>query len=112
VAERCRTDHTFRAVAALPDGKDSRDRDAAIRKAMATLPAELFRTITWHQVMEMSRSYICASRYGWLEGLARQRERDADDKGCGASVVANDGTAVGPGTTTRSSTTTTMSCGR
>jgi IS30 family transposase len=39
----------------LPDGKDARAVDAAMSSAIATLPGELFRSITWDQGMEMSR---------------------------------------------------------
>ena len=39
----------------LPDGHSAPQVDAAMRKAIAKLPAELFRTITWDQGREMAR---------------------------------------------------------
>ena len=39
----------------LPDGHDSVQVDAAIRKAITKLPGEFFRTITWDQGKEMAR---------------------------------------------------------
>jgi hypothetical protein len=38
----------------LPDGKDAGAVDEAMRQAIATLPDELFRSITWDQGKEMS----------------------------------------------------------
>lgn len=39
----------------LPDGRQADKVDAAMRGAVAKLPAELFRTITWDQGKEMAR---------------------------------------------------------
>ena len=39
----------------LPDGKGPEAVEAAMRKAIAPLPAEMFRTITWDQGKEMHR---------------------------------------------------------
>jgi transposase, IS30 family len=39
----------------LPDGHDSDAVDKAMRKAIAKLPGEFFRTITWDQGAEMAR---------------------------------------------------------
>jgi IS30 family transposase len=39
----------------LPDGKDAQAVDEAMRKAIARLPDELVRSITWDQGKEMSR---------------------------------------------------------
>jgi IS30 family transposase len=38
----------------LPDGRDAHLVEAAMRQAIGTLPAELARTITWDQGIEMS----------------------------------------------------------
>jgi transposase, IS30 family len=38
----------------LPEGRDARLVDQAMRRAIGTLPAELARTITWDQGIEMS----------------------------------------------------------
>jgi IS30 family transposase len=39
----------------LPDGKEADKVDAAIRRAVAKLPGEFFRTITWDQGKEMAK---------------------------------------------------------
>ena len=63
----------------LPDGKDARAVDEAMRKAIATLPGELFRSITWDQGMEMSGHaafsvdtgiavYFCDPHSPWQRG--------------------------------------------
>ena len=39
----------------LPEGKDADHVDLAIRRAVAKLPGEFFRTITWDQGKEMAR---------------------------------------------------------
>jgi transposase, IS30 family len=63
----------------LPDGKDARAVDAAMRTAIATLPDESFRSITWDQGMEMSRHaaftidtgiavYFCDPHSPWQRG--------------------------------------------
>jgi len=39
----------------LGEGRDAERVDAAMRRAIATLPGELFRTITWDQGKEMAR---------------------------------------------------------
>ena len=63
----------------LPDGKDAEAVDAAMRKAIATLPGELFRTITWDQGSEMARHarftidtgiqvYFCDPHSPWQRG--------------------------------------------
>jgi IS30 family transposase len=63
----------------LPDGHRAEQVDAAMRRAIATLPAELFRTITWDQGKEMSRHahftidtgiqvYFCDPHSPWQRG--------------------------------------------
>jgi IS30 family transposase len=63
----------------LPDGKDARAVDAAMRDAIATLPGELFRSVTWDQGKEMSRHatftvdtgiavYFCDPHSPWQRG--------------------------------------------
>ena len=38
----------------LPEGRGAEDVEAAMRRAIATLPGELFRTVTWDQGKEMA----------------------------------------------------------
>jgi IS30 family transposase len=45
----------------LPDGCSAEQVNAAMKVAIATLPGELFRTITWDQGSEMSRHAISPS---------------------------------------------------
>ena len=63
----------------LPHSKDARAVDEAMRKAIATLPDELFRSITWDQGKEMSRHaaftidtgiavYFCDPHSPWQRG--------------------------------------------
>ena len=63
----------------LPDGRDAGHVDAAMRRAIATLPGELFRTITWDQGKEMARHaaftvdtgieiYFCDPHSPWQRG--------------------------------------------
>jgi IS30 family transposase len=63
----------------LPDGHDAERVEAAMRRAVAKLPGELFRTITWDQGKEMSRHaafsiatgipvYFCDPRSPWQRG--------------------------------------------
>jgi len=63
----------------LPDGRNARAVDEAMRNAIATLPGELFRTITWDQGKEMSRHaafsvdtgiavYFCDPHSPWQRG--------------------------------------------
>jgi transposase, IS30 family len=63
----------------LPHGKDARAVDEAMRQAIATLPDELFRSITWDQGKEMSRHaaftidtgiavYFCDPHSPWQRG--------------------------------------------
>jgi IS30 family transposase len=63
----------------LPHGKDARAVDDAMRSAIATLPDELFRSITWDQGKEMSRHaaftidtgiavYFCDPHSPWQRG--------------------------------------------
>ncbi len=63
----------------LPDGRDAEHVDAAMRQAIAKLPGELFRTITWDQGKEMSRHaaftvdtgiqiYFCDPHSPWQRG--------------------------------------------
>ncbi len=49
----------------LPDGRDAHSVEVAMRKAIATLPAEMFRTITWDQGTEMS----CHARFTLATGI-------------------------------------------
>ena len=63
----------------LPDGKGAEAVEAAMRKAITTLPGELFRTITWDQGKEMARHatftiatgipiYFCDPHSPWQRG--------------------------------------------
>jgi IS30 family transposase len=63
----------------LPDGRNARAVDEAMRQAIATLPDELFRSITWDQGKEMSRHaafsvdtgiavYFCDPHSPWQRG--------------------------------------------
>ena len=63
----------------LPDGRDAEHVDAAMRRAIAKLPGELFRTITWDQGKEMARHatftidtgiqvYFCDPHSPWQRG--------------------------------------------
>jgi IS30 family transposase len=63
----------------LPDGRDSAQVDAAMRRAITKLPRELIRTITWDQGKEMHRHatftvdtgvqiYFCDPRSPWQRG--------------------------------------------
>jgi IS30 family transposase len=63
----------------LPDGHHAETVDAAMRRAIAKLPSELFRTITWDQGKEMSRHasftidtgiqiYFCDPYRPWQRG--------------------------------------------
>ena len=63
----------------LPDGRDAETVDTAMRHAIAKLPGELFRTITWDQGKEMSRHaqftidtgiqiYFCEPHSPWQRG--------------------------------------------
>jgi transposase, IS30 family len=63
----------------LPDGKHARAVDEAMRQAIATLPDELFRSITWDQGKEMSSHaaftidtgiavYFCDPHSPWQRG--------------------------------------------
>jgi len=63
----------------LPDGRDAEHVDAAMRGAVAKLPGELFRTITWDQGKEMARHaaftidtgiqvYFCDPHSPWQRG--------------------------------------------
>jgi IS30 family transposase len=63
----------------LPDGRNVRAVDEAMRQAIATLPDELFRSITWDQGKEMSRHaafsvdtgiavYFCDPHSPWQRG--------------------------------------------
>ena len=63
----------------LPNGHDADTVDAAMRRAIAKLPKELFRTITWDQGKEMSRHasftvdtgiqiYFCDPYRPWQRG--------------------------------------------
>jgi transposase, IS30 family len=63
----------------LPEGRTADHVDAAMRRAIAKLPGELFRTITWDQGKEMSRHaaftidtgiqvYFCDPHSPWQRG--------------------------------------------
>jgi IS30 family transposase len=63
----------------LPEGRGAEQVDAAMRRAIATLPGELFRTITWDQGREMARHarfsidtaiqvYFCDPHSPWQRG--------------------------------------------
>jgi IS30 family transposase len=63
----------------LPDGRQADQVDDAMRRAIATLPGELFRTITWDQGREMARHarftidtgiqiYFCDPHSPWQRG--------------------------------------------
>ncbi len=63
----------------LPDGRDADKVDEAMRRAIAKLPGELFRTITWDQGKEMARHatftidtgiqvYFCDPHSPWQRG--------------------------------------------
>jgi transposase, IS30 family len=63
----------------LPDGRSAEQVELAMRTAIATLPGELFRTITWDQGVEMARHatftiatgipiYFCDPHSPWQRG--------------------------------------------
>jgi IS30 family transposase len=63
----------------LPDGRGAASVDAAMRKAITTLPGELFRTITWDQGKEIAyhaqftiatgiQVYFCDPHKPWQRG--------------------------------------------
>jgi IS30 family transposase len=63
----------------LPDGKDAKSVEAAMIKAIATLPSELVRSVTWDQGPEMARHagftvatgvpvYFCDPHSPWQRG--------------------------------------------
>jgi IS30 family transposase len=63
----------------LPDGRDAYAVDQAMRRAIATLPGEMFRTITWDQGKEMALHaaftidtgvaiYFCDPHSPWQRG--------------------------------------------
>ena len=63
----------------LPEGREADKVDAAMRQAIAKLPGELFRTITWDQGKEMARHatftidtgiqiYFCDPHSPWQRG--------------------------------------------
>jgi IS30 family transposase len=63
----------------LPDGRDADKVEHAMRQAIAKLPGELFRTITWDQGTEMARHaaftidtgiqiYFCDPHSPWQRG--------------------------------------------
>ena len=63
----------------LPDGKGAVEVEAAMRRAIATLPDELTKSITWDQGKEMARHaefsiatkipvYFCDPHSPWQRG--------------------------------------------
>jgi transposase, IS30 family len=63
----------------LPDGREAEKVDTAMRRAIAKLPGELFRTVTWDQGKEMARHatftidtgipvYFCDPHSPWQRG--------------------------------------------
>lgn len=70
----------------LPDGHDAERVEAAMRHAIAKLPGELFRTITWDQGKEMARHatftiatgipiYFCDPRSPWQRPTSENTNR-------------------------------------
>ena len=71
----------------LPKGRDAQQVDQAMRHAIAKLPQELVRSITWDQGKELSRHvdftidtgigvYFCDPRSPWQQPLAAWIQRE------------------------------------
>jgi IS30 family transposase len=88
----------------LPDGRDADHVDAAMRHAIATLPGELVRTITWDQGKEMARHaaftidtgiqvYFCDPHSPWQRGSNENTNgllRQYMPKGTDLSLLSGD----------------------
>jgi IS30 family transposase len=75
----------------LPEGRTADKINEAMKKAIATLPAELFRTITWDQGRELARHeaitidtgvqiYFCDPHSPWQPSLIRPMFRGSSNK--------------------------------
>ncbi len=85
----------------LPDGREAEKVNAAMKEAIADLPEQLRRTITWDQGREMSshaqftidtgiQMYFCDPHSPWQRRLQREHQRPA------APVHAQGHRPVGP----------------
>jgi IS30 family transposase len=88
----------------LPEGREVERVDAAMRLAVAKLPGELFRTITWDQGKEMARHaeftidtgiqiYFCDPHSPWQRGSNENTNgllRQYMPKGADLSLLSDD----------------------